>query len=107
MILINLFNLNITTMSDTATLVGGWTDFKFEISPDAAQVFEKATENWNGVEYTPMAVATQVVSGTNYCFLCKGVMVVPQQPQIAALVYIHEPNDGKAPFITEIKQIKP
>ncbi|OJJ15043.1 hypothetical protein BKI52_39955 [marine bacterium AO1-C] len=94
-------------MSNTETVVGGWTTFSFEVSAEAAKVFNKATENWAGVNYTPLAVATQVVNGINYCFLCKGVLVTPEQSQMAALVYIHQPSGGQDPFITEVKQIKP
>ncbi|HAS43885.1 MAG TPA: hypothetical protein DCS93_25640 [Microscillaceae bacterium] len=94
-------------MSNTEIAIGGWTTFTFEVSPEAKQVFQKATERWQGVDYTPMAVATQVVNGINYCFLSKGVMVTPERAEIVALVYIHQPSGDGDPFITEIKQIKP
>ena len=92
-------------------IAGGWTEFDFDISDEAKQVFDQAFEGFSGVVYTPLAVATQVVQGVNYCFLCKGEIVYPGMPQFAAKVYIFEPlksdtPDGK-PHITEIERVRP
>lgn len=87
--------------------LGGWSGFDFTVSAEADKVFTAALEGFTGVQYTPLAVATQVVAGTNYCFLCQGEVVVPSQPQIAALVYIYQPLAGQPPHITEISRITP
>jgi hypothetical protein len=85
---------------------GGWTAFNFNISAEARKVFDEALKGFVGVGYTPLAFATQVVAGTNYCFLCKGVVVYPGAPEFAAKVYIYKPLEGK-PHISEIVRINP
>lgn len=87
-------------------IVGGWTSFDFSLTRTALRVFGEAFKGFVGVDYTPLASATQVVAGTNWCFLAKGTVVVPSAPELAALIYIFEPLEGHA-YITEIKQIKP
>jgi hypothetical protein len=86
-------------------IVGGWTSFNFTLTPKAVEIFKKAV-NLIGVTYAPLAFATQVVAGTNWCFLAKGTVVVPGAPEFAALLYIFEPLDGP-PHITEIERINP
>lgn len=83
---------------------GAWTNFKFELTPRAKEVFKKALHDFVGVGYTPIAFATQVVAGTNWCYLSKAV--IPGGVEYAALLYIFDPLEGP-PHITEIKQIKP
>jgi len=73
---------------------GGWTDFCFELPTDAKRVFEEAIMGMTGVGYTPHAFATQVVSGTNYCFLCKANGVYPGAADYAVTVYIYRPVQG-------------
>lgn len=89
-------------------IFGGWTSFNFDVSDEAKAVFGKALDGLTGVGYTPLAVATQVVAGINYCFLCKGEVVAPGGHQIAAKVYIFEPLPGQGdPRITDIEEIHP
>lgn len=95
-----------TMTTTTAPVVGGWTGFHFTLTDKAKKVFAQAFKGFVGVDYTPLAFATQMVAGTNWCFLAKGVVVYPGGPELAALVYIFDPLEG-APHITEIKQIKP
>lgn len=87
-------------------IAGGWTNFNFSISSAQSDIFKKALAGLLGVGYTPLAVATQVVAGTNYCFLCKAVVVVPNAPESAAKIYIHQPLQGE-PHLTDISTIKP
>lgn len=87
-------------------IVGGWTAFDFTLSAEAKHVFSQAMEGFVGVKYTPLAVATQVVAGTNYCFLCEGKGAYPDAPELAAKVYIYQPLKGM-PHVSEISQIKP
>lgn len=99
--------MNAPTVTTTTTpLVGGWTNFNFTLTDKAKKVFALAFKGFVGVDYTPLAFATQVVAGTNWCFLAKGVVVYPGAPQMAALIYIYEPLEGN-PHITDIEQIKP
>lgn len=95
------------TMTTTTTpLAGGWTTFSFTLTDKAKKVFVQALQGFVGVGYTPLAFATQVVAGANWCFLAKGAVVYPGGPELAALIYIYEPLEG-TPHITEITQIKP
>ena len=88
-----------------STLVGGWTNFNFTLTPQAKEVFQVALKGFVGVGYTPLAFATQVVAGTNWCFLSKAVMPGSDYEN-AVLLYIYQPLEG-TPHITEINKIKP
>lgn len=72
-----------------AKAVGGWkinTDAASLLTEDEAAIFEKAETTLAGGAYTPIAViATQVVAGTNYAFLCLGA---PEEPEDLAAWYI-------------------
>ena len=62
---------------EESTIVGGWeidtTQKTNDISDDAKKIFDKAKEKYTGMELEAVALlGTQVVSGTNYMFLCKG-----------------------------------
>ena len=61
-------------------LMGGWQDninlTSFSIDDNQKEVFKKATDGLTGVGYVPCAVlASQVVAGTNYAYLCLGTSV--------------------------------
>lgn len=79
---VNNFNYkNIKTRNSAykSTPIGGWNYTSKAVSskgvPSAAKkAFKKATEGYVGVTFTPLALlGTQVVSGKNYKFLCRGV----------------------------------
>jgi hypothetical protein len=93
-------------MSSESQLLGGWSSFNFTLSPKAKGVFDQTVKPLMGVDYTPLAFATQVVSGLNYCFLCEGKVVVPGQPEFAALIYVYAPLKGE-PHIKSIDRINP
>lgn len=86
---------------------GGWTllDAESSISDDQSTVFEKATESWTGAELEPVAViATQVVAGTNYCFLAR-VTTVAKTPDVHySFVTIYADLQGNAEIL-DIKDI--
>lgn len=88
------------------TNVGAWTDFNFGLSESDQAVFKEALSGLLGVSYTPLAVATQVVSGTNYCFLCKALPVYPNAQGFAAQVYVYKPLQGGA-HVTQITHLRP
>lgn len=87
--------------------LGGWTDFTFHISQDARRGFNTAMRGLVGVSYKPLAVATQVVAGTNYCFLCEAIPVYPGATSYAAKVYTYQPSEGHQPYIMQILHDKP
>lgn len=92
-------------VSGQATLPGGWTNFNFNLSQKAKEVFKKAVHDLVGVGYTPLAFATQVVAGTNWCFLSEA-RVPGSDYENAVLLYIYQPLKGD-PHIIEINTIKP
>jgi len=95
-------------MSNTSVVPGGWGGLSFTITPEAKSVFDQALHGLLGVQYTPLAFATQVVNGLNYCFLCEGRVVYPGAPGFAALIYIYAPPEKDAtPHITEITRLHP
>lgn len=75
--------------------LGGWkfsSDYK--VTEDLNKVFQKAMSKIVGADYTPLAyLGSQIVSGTNHCFLCKEQIVYPGAAPRYALVYIHEDID--------------
>jgi len=88
-------------------VVGGYSNWNFTISPEADAIF-RAAVNLVGVKYTPIAFATQVVAGTNYAFLCKAAVVVPNAPQRAVKLYIFKPLPGQGePHVTQILDVFP
>lgn len=90
----------------TTEFPGGWSAFDYEITGVAKEVLKEALEGFVGATYTPSAFATQIVAGTNYCFLCTGQIVAPNAPRFPALVHVFKPLNGKA-HISEITRIKP
>ena len=72
------------------------------VTADAEEVFEKAMDGLVGVRYTPIALlGTQLVSGTNYCFLCEAAVVYPDAQPYYAIVSIYANLQGSA----EIRRI--
>ena len=86
---------------DPDFLVGAWeswTGNPLEIPDDVKAAFDKAMEGLVGCTYEPIAIlGSQVVSGMNYCLLCKTTVVTPDAPVSYTLVYIYEALDGGNP----------
>lgn len=89
-------------MSDQ--VVGGWSGYSCDITELEKEVFDRATANLLGVKYTPVAVATQPVAGTNYSFFCNVQGLYPSAPNEAAMVMIYAPPAGD-PHITNIQRL--
>ena len=83
-------------------MVGTFSDFSCKISQDDKNVFEKAMNGFVGVKYTPVAVATQVVQGTNYAFFCNGEGAYPESISQPSIVYIYQDLNGAV----ELKRIQ-
>jgi hypothetical protein len=88
-----------------AAAMGGWTPFTKDISKEAASVFETALAGQVGVKYAPLAVATQVVAGTNYKFFCNTSTVTANAPPETAMIYILQPPQQAKPVLTDIRRI--
>ena len=80
-------------------LLGAWyanVDHPTEIPQDVLDAFNAATENMTGCVYKPIALlGTQIVAGTNYCFLCETTVVVPDAQPGYALVYVFDGLEGE------------
>lgn len=75
---------------------GGWSISQDTKITDAKlKIFNKAIEGLTGVSYEPVAyLGSQVVAGTNHCFLCKSTVIYPGATNRYTLVYIYERFDG-------------
>lgn len=80
-------------------MTGGWstyTDDPTEIPAEALDALNAALEELVGCVYKPIALlATQVVAGTNYCFLCEMTVVAPDAQPSYALVYVFDGLSGE------------
>ena len=85
---------------ETAPVVGAWAiNSKFEPSENinAMLAFDKATEGLVGYTYNVMAVlGSQIVAGTNYSYLCRAEMAVPDAKPEYVIVNIYEDLEGNA-----------
>lgn len=75
---------------------GGWAVAEDPSLTDALRaIFEKGMTELVGVNYTPVALlGTQVVAGTNYCFLAQGTVVYPDAAPKFMIVYLYEDLSG-------------
>ena len=78
-------------------MLGGWSVAEStELTEEQTALFEAATEGLIGVNYEPVAyLGSQIVSGTNHCFLCKAQVVAPNTTPYLTLVYIYENLEGE------------
>lgn len=83
------------------TIAGGWqVAYKPEMTDALNAVFQKALDGLLGVNYEPVALlGTQVVAGTNYCFLAKATVVYPNAQPKYMLVYVYEDLAGNAQIL--------
>jgi len=79
-------------------MTGCWEYEKMEacnLPQRAATAFSKAMEGIVGVGYVPVLfVAHQLVSGTNYCFICQTTTVTNPPLLGCKSVFIYETLDG-------------
>lgn len=61
-----------------------------EVGEKEREIFQEAMAHHLGVDYKPIAVASQVVNGINYIYICTGRVVVPDaEPKLYAIkIYI-------------------
>ena len=79
-------------------LMGGWAAAADPtVTEGLEDLFYKAIGDLVGVEYTPVAyLGSQVVAGTNHCFLTLSRVVVPDAVPGYKLVFIYEDLQGNA-----------
>ena len=78
--------------------VGGWSNSADPaVTDEQRAVFDKALKGLLGVNYEPVAyLGSQIVAGTNHCFLCQAKAVVPDAEPYYVLIYIYEDLSGDA-----------
>ena len=83
-------------------VVGGWTLAEDIVITDEQQAaFDKAMDRLLGVDYTALIyLGSQVVAGTNHCFLCRATVVYPDAVPQYMLVYIYEDLEGNAEILS-------
>ena len=85
-----------------APLIGAYNtnlvSFSLKDNPDAMSAFEAAFRNgYNYTHYEPIALlGTQVVSGTNYLYLCKSTWTDYQENVSFVLLQIYQDLSGKS-----------
>ena len=82
-------------------IVGGWETVEDgTITPELQELFNKAIEELDGVDYTPIKLLeTQVVAGTNYKFLCDATVTSPDAETTQAIVTIYEDLQGNVEIL--------
>ena len=79
-------------------LTGGWSEPR-PLTMQDRKIFAEAVGGMVGATYTPHLVSTQVVSGTNYAFLC-GMRSATRSAEVGfAVVLAHKPLSGKVQLI--------
>ena len=73
-------------------VVGGYSKQR-KPTHEEVELFNLATASLQGVEYKPINVATQIVAGTNYRFLCKARSTGNDKrgKRYYAVIVIHKP----------------
>ena len=79
-------------------LMGGWSAASDPtVTDERNELFFKALGKLVGVDYKPVAyLGSQVVAGTNHCFLCLSRVVIPDAIPNYKLIFIYEDLQGKA-----------
>ncbi len=77
--------------------VGGWSIAESaSMTDDIIALFNEATGKLMGVSYEPVAyLGSQVVAGTNHCFLAKATVIYPDAQPSYKLVYIWQNPQGE------------
>ena len=92
---------NASSTVETEELAGGWTlksDYSTtNISEEEQTMFEDAMNTYTGMLFEPIAlIGTQIVSGTNYMFLCKGITVTSEPKSSLKVVIVYKDLEGTA-----------
>jgi hypothetical protein len=94
-------------MSTSDSLVGAWSAWSFDLNAAAKAAFA-SIQFPLGVKYThPQAVATQVVNGINYAFICEATTVTAQPVHYLALVHANMAPGAKNAELQGIEELGP
>ena len=78
-------------------LLGGWVKAESpEITEELQALFDKGLDDLVGVGYMPVAyLGSQVVAGTNHCFLAQATLVYPGAEPTYVLIYLYKNFQGE------------
>lgn len=95
------------TTAETSTQSGAYTAQR-EVTNEDLEIFDEAMQGLVGVRYTPRTVATQVVNGTNYKFICEAVAATNPSQTYRAEVVIYKPlpATGEKALLMSITRIE-
>ena len=100
----------ISETNESAPITGGWAinnDFDGTDDANAMSAFEKATEDLDGYRYDVAAVlGSQIVAGTNYLYLCRAEMVVPDAKPEYVILKVYEDLEGNAEIIGSLRLLE-
>ena len=96
----------IFNFSPKQAVVGGYSEPR-KLSDEERALFDSVAAEIAGVKYEPINVATQIVAGTNYRFLCKGKETERRGKKFYAVIVVHKllPNAGE-PRVMSIERQK-
>ena len=90
-------------LADTGAVSGAWTFSNFaadNCTADEKAILTKALEGFGGISLDPRdVIATQVVAGTNYAFLCMATPIVPDAVSHWAVVTVFAATDGSVQLV--------
>lgn len=94
-------------VKDDGTEIAGGYSKPRPLTEDEKALFEAAVKGLEGVAYKPMNVATQVVAGTNYRFLCRGRETARKGKRFDAVIVVYKPLPGQGePRIASVDRQK-
>lgn len=100
----------ISETNESAPITGGWAinnDFDGIDDANAMSAFEKATEDLDGYRYDVAAVlGSQIVAGTNYLYLCRAEMVVPDAKPEYVILKVYEDLEGNAEITGSLRLLE-
>ncbi len=84
---------------------GGWIEAEDKtVTIKLKDIFDKAIAEYDGVALEPVElIATQVVAGTNYKFLCKGTPVTEEPVEKKFEVIIYKDLEGSCSVSTVVE----
>ena len=100
----------ISETNESTPITGGWAinnDFDGTDDANAMSAFEKATEDLDGYRYDVAAVlGSQIVAGTNYLYLCRAEMVVPDAKPEYVILKVYEGLEGNAEITGSLRLLE-
>lgn len=92
----------------TNNITGGWVYQDMpacNLPQPVATAFNKAMNGIIGVKYVPVLyVASQLVSGNNYCIICKTTATTNPPMEGCKIVYIYADLEGNS-HVTRIEEV--